>query len=104
MNGPKKPRRIFTPEQKADIIRRIQEDVKNGTKITKAIEKAGIANSLYSKWKRQLEVGIRSSLRNSRAPVDREKKQMEKCIEKMKKIIIEQAAVIADLKKDTNWE
>jgi len=104
MNVQKKAKRIFTAEQKADILRKIQEDLRSGMTVTKALEKAGIVSSLYSKWKRQFEVGIRSSLRNGKPPVDRAKKQLEKRVAKLEKIVVEQAAIIADLKKETNWE
>lgn len=104
MTEPKKPKRIFTPEQKADILRIIEDKVKKGLTITEAVEQAGIVHSMYRRWKRQIEVGIRSSLRNGKPPVDKEKKQLEKRIEKLEKIVLEQAAYIADLKKETNWE
>lgn len=104
MNQAKKSKRIFTPEQKVDILRAVEQDVKSGLTITKAIEKAGIVQSQYHKWKRQFAVGIRSSLRNGKPPIDKEKKQLENRIAKLEKIVLEQAAIIADLKKETNWE
>lgn len=104
MKESRKPKRTFTPEQKADIVRQIETKVKGGMSVTQAVLEADIGHSLYNKWKRQLTVGIRSSLRNGKAPVDREKKALEKRIAKLEKVVLEQAAIIADLKKETNWE
>ena len=103
MNQPKRAKRVFTPEQKADIVRAIDAEIKGGLLVGKAVEKHDIAHSQYNKWKRQLSVGIRSSLRNGKSPVDKEKKVLEKRIEKLEKVILEQASMIADLKKETNW-
>ena len=62
----KRTRRIFTPEQKANIVNQIDTDRKNGLSYNEAIAKQNINSSLYLKWRRQLAVGISSSLRNSR--------------------------------------
>ena len=104
MESKRRPKRTFTPEQKADIVRTIQADIKNGLTASSAIEKAGIVPSMYRKWKRQLEVGIHSSLRNGKPPIDKERRSLEKRIAKLEAIVLEQAAIIADLKKETNWE
>ncbi len=69
-----------------------------------AVEKSGIAYSVYNKWKRQLSVGIKASLRNGKAPVDQERKRLERENERLKAIVVSQAQAIADLKKETNWE
>jgi transposase-like protein len=64
----KKVRRIFTPEQKFEILK----DIERCKTIKDGITKHQLAQSLYHKWKRQLEVGVRASLRNSRpVKVDR---------------------------------
>lgn len=68
-----------------------------------AIQKADIAQSLNNKWKRQLTVGIRSSLRNGKSPVDKEKKALEKRVNELERIVLEQASIITTLKKETNW-
>lgn len=99
----RKPKRVFSPEQKADIVRAIQNDIKNGMGVGEAVRKADIQSSMYAKWKRQLEVGIHSSLRNGKAPIDREKRALEKRISSLESIVLEQAAIIASLKKETNW-
>lgn len=69
----KRTRRHFTPEQKADIVNQIDTDRKNGMKFLDAVSKQDINDSLYLKWKKQLNVGIKSSLRNGKPPVDAEK-------------------------------
>ena len=104
MNQVRKAKRNFSPEQKATIVHQIETAVKGGMKTIEAVEKQGIAYSLYSKWKRQLAVGIKSSLRNGKAPVDKEKKEMERRIARLEKLVLSQAQTIADLKKETNWE
>lgn len=100
----KKAKRVFSPEQKADMLNRIETDIKGGLTVTQAVEKQGIAYSMYNKWKRQLDVGIKSSLRNGKPPADKEKKRLEKENERLKAIIVSQAQAISDLKKETNWE
>lgn len=104
MERVKKVKRIFSPEQKANIVHQIEMGIKSGMKIYEAVEKQGIAHSLYTKWKRQLDVGIKSSLRNGKAPMDKEKLKLKKENERLKSIILSQAQAITDLKKETNWE
>jgi transposase-like protein len=104
MEQTRKTKRQFTPEQKANIVHQIETSIKSGMSVGSAVEKHDIAYSLYSKWKKQLAVGIKSSLRNGKAPVNKEMKQMEKKIARLEAIVISQAQAIADLKKETNWE
>ncbi len=104
MEQKRKAKRIFAPEQKANILHQIETDITSGMKTGDAVDKQGIGYSVYAKWKKQLVVGIKSSLRNGKAPTDKEKKQMERRISRLEAIVISQAQVIADLKKETNWE
>ena len=60
--GVSKVRRIFTPEQKFEILK----DIERCKTIKEGLAKHQLADSVYHKWKRQLEVGVRASLRNSR--------------------------------------
>ncbi len=55
-------RRVFTPEQKFEILKDIErcETVKEG------LAKHQLQYSVSRKWRRQLEVGVRATLRNSR--------------------------------------
>ena len=59
----KKVRRIFTAEQKFEILK----DIERCETIKEGLAKHQLAQSLYHKWKRQLAVGVRASLRNSRS-------------------------------------
>lgn len=104
MDQRKKTKRTFSPEQKANILHQIETDVKNGLTTGKAVEKQGLAYSVYNKWKKQLAVGIKSSLRNGKGPVDKEKKLLERKIARLESLVLSQAQAIADLKKETNWE
>jgi len=58
----KKVRRIFTAAQKVEILK----DIERCQTIKEGLAKHQLADSVYYKWKRQLEVGVRASLRNSR--------------------------------------
>ncbi len=100
----KRTKRTFTPEQKANIVNQIETDRKSGMSLNEAILKQDIAVSLYSKWKRQLAVGIHSSLRNNKAPVDVEKKKLARENEKLRQIVLSQSQAIADLKKEMNLD
>jgi transposase-like protein len=104
MNGARKPKRIFSPEQKAAIVHQIETDVKGGMKTMEAVEKHAIGYGLFSKWKKQLQVAVKSSLRNGKAPIDKEKKKMEQRIARLERLVLSQAQTIADLKKETNWD
>lgn len=100
----KRAKRFFTPEQKFQILQLIEADIKNGMKVGDALTKHNIANSNYAKWKRQLSVGVKSSLRNGKAPADRDKRRLEREIERLREVVLSQAQALADLKKETNWE
>lgn len=81
MDPARKPKRFFTPEQKFQILQAIEADVKAGMKVGDALVKHNVANSNYSKWKHQLSVGVKSSLRNGKPPLDRDKRRLEREIE-----------------------
>ena len=100
----KRTKRTFTPEQKANMLNQIETDRKNGSTLNEAILKQDIATSLYSKWKHQLAVGIHSSLRNNKPPVDLEKKKLARENEKLRAIVLSQSQAIADLKKEMNLD
>jgi transposase-like protein len=104
MEAVKRAKRVFSPEQKLNILQKIEADIGNGLTTMAAIEKQGIAYSVYNKWKKQLAVGVKSSLRNGKASVDKEKKRLERENEKLKAIILSQSQIITDLKKETNWD
>ena len=104
MEKTRKPKRFFTPDQKFNISQTIEADVKKGLSQGQALEKHGIGSSLFQKWRKQLAVGVRSSLRNGKSPADKNLKQLERRIAKLESVILSQAQLIADLKKETNWD
>jgi transposase-like protein len=104
MSETKRAKRSWTAEQKFNILQAIEADVRSGLNQTQAIEKQGISYSNFSKWRRQLSVGVKSSLRNGKAPADKDKKRLERENERLRAIIVEQSAQLADLKKETNWD
>jgi len=61
-DGGKKVRRIVTPGAKVRDLK----DIERCKTIKEGLAKHQLAQSLYHKWKRQLEVGVRGSLRMSR--------------------------------------
>ena len=58
----RRPNRVFTPEQKYEILK----DIEKYPTIREGLQKHNIAPSVYHRWKRQLTVGINASLRNTR--------------------------------------
>lgn len=100
----RRAKRQFTPEQKANIVNQIDTDRKSGMTFESAVAKHDIYGSLYVKWKRQLQVGIKASLRNNKMPVDIEKKQLMSDIKKLRNIVMSQSLAIAELKKEMNLE
>ena len=104
MNQVKKAKKIYSPEQKVAILNQIENLIKQGMLLQEALEKQGVAYSNYYKWKKQLAVGIKSSLRNGKPPVNHELKKLEKEVDSLKAIVLSQAQAIADLKKETNWD
>jgi transposase-like protein len=104
MTQTKRANRYFTAEQKFNILKAIEADVALGMTQGAAVEKAGIATSVFAKWRKQLAVGVKSSLRSGKPLVDKDKKRLEREIERLKSIVVSQSQQIADLKKETNWE
>ena len=96
----KRVRRIFTPEQKFEIVK----DIERCKTITEGLSKHQLAHSLYRKWKRQLEVGVRASLRNSRPLKAVDLKRLEAENRKLKEVVLNQALVISELKKELNLD
>lgn len=98
--GEKKVRRIFTPEQKFEILK----DIERCRTIKEGLARHQVAQSLYHKWKRQLEVGVRASLRNSRPLKSADLKRLEAENRRLKEVVLNQALVISELKKEMNLD
>lgn len=90
-----KTRRIFTPEQKYEIIK----EVERGSSIRNGLEKYNIASSMYYKWKRQLAVGINASLRNTKPLKAPDLKKLEEENRKLKEVVLNQSLTIYESKK-----
>lgn len=86
------------------ILQEIDRDIKSGKTIAEAVEAQDIVQSLYRQWKKQLAVSVRAGLRNGKPPVDKDKKRLQQENERLKGIILSQSQMIADLKKETNWD
>jgi transposase-like protein len=96
----RKVRRIFTPEQKFEILK----DIERCKTIKEGLAKHQLGQSLYHKWKRQLEVGVRASLRNSRPLKSTDLRRLEAENLKLKEVVLNQALVISELKKEMNLD
>jgi transposase-like protein len=93
-------RRKFTPEQKFEILK----DIERCKTIKEGLAKHQLGQSLYHKWKRQLEVGVRASLRNSRPLKSADLKRLEAENRKLKEIVLNQALLISEIKKEMNLD
>lgn len=100
VEGAKKVRRIFTPEQKFEILK----DIERCRTIKEGLDKHQLAQSVYRKWKRQLDVGVRALLRNGRPVQWAEIKRLEAQNKKLKEALLNQALLIAELKKEMNLD
>jgi transposase-like protein len=96
----KKIRRVFTPEQKFEILR----DIQTFATVKEGLEKYQLQYSVYRKWKRQLEVGVRASLRNSRPTKPADLKRLEAENRKLKEVVLNQSLIINELKKEMNLD
>jgi len=91
----KKVRRVFTPEQKFEILK----DIETFRTVKEGLEKYQLHYSVYRTWKRQLEVGIRASLRGSKPPKSPDIKRFESENRKLKEVVLNQSLIISELKK-----
>lgn len=96
----KKVRRIFTPEQKFEILK----DIETSRTVKEGLEKYQLHYSVYRTWKRQLEVGVRASLRNSRPLKSPDLKRLEAENRKLKEVVLNQSLIITELKKEMNLD
>ena len=98
--GERKVRRTLTPEQKFEILK----DIERCRTIKEGLAKHEIVDSLYRKWKRQLAVGVRASLRNSRALKPADLRRLEAENRRLKEVVLNQALLISELKKEMNLD
>ena len=96
----KKVRRVFTPEQKFEILK----DIETFRTLKEGLAKYQLQYSVYRKWKRQLEVGVRASLRNSKPIKPADLKRLEAENRKLKEVVLNQSLTINELKKEMNLD
>lgn len=96
----KRMRRVFTPEQKFEILKEIErcETIKEGLAMHQ------LQYSVFRKWRQQLEVGARATLRNSRPLKPADLRRLEAENRKLKEVVLTQALLISELKKETNLD
>ena len=95
-----KPKRIYTPEQKYEIMKGIEACAT----VQEGLFKYKLHPSSYYRWQKQLSNGIRASLRNTKPLKAPELKALEAENRKLKEIVLNQSAMIANLKKEMIWE
>lgn len=96
----RKARRVFSPEQKFEILK----DIERCGTIKEGLAKHQLQYSVYHKWKRQLEVGVRATLRNSRPVKSADLRRLEAENRKLKEVVLKQALLISELKKEMNLD
>jgi transposase-like protein len=100
MDEVKKPRRIFTPQQKFEMLKEIER----APTIRAGLKQYQLEYSVYRRWKRQLEVGVNASLRMGRpvkAPVV---KRLEAENRQLKEALLNQSLLLAELKKEMSLD
>ena len=98
-NGKKVPR-VFTPEQKFEILK----DVEKHASIKEGLAKYHLATSVYYKWKRQLEVGVRASLRSTKPLKAPDTRRLEDQNRVLKKMVLNLTHQLCELKKEMNLD
>lgn len=90
-------RRIFTREQKFEILKNIEQcfTIKEG------LERYELHHSTYRRWKRQLEAGV---LRLSQPLKSEDLKRLEAENRKLKEFVLKQSLIIWELKKEIRMD
>jgi len=97
----RKARRIFTPEQKFEILK----DIERFPTIKEGLEKYQLHYTVYRGWKRQLEVGVRALLRNHKPLKSPDLKRLEAENRRLKwRWCFNPSRVISELKKEMNLD
>jgi len=94
------PKRVYTPEQKYEILKGIE----SCPTIQDGLLKYKLHPSSYYRWQKQLANGVRASLWNTRPLKAPELKALEAENRKLKEIVLNQSAMIANLKKEMSWD
>ena len=96
----KKVRRVFSAEQKFEILK----DLERSATLREGLAKYGLQYSVLRTWKRQLEVGVRASLRNGRPLKSVDLRRMEAENRKLKEVVLNQALLLSELKKEMSLD
>ncbi|TWW12257.1 hypothetical protein E3A20_02560 [Planctomyces bekefii] len=91
----KSTRRIFTPQQKFEIV----QAVKASPTVKSGLDRFQITHGMYSKWARQLEVGIGACLRNTKPLKPAETRQLEAENKTLKEMVLNLSHQVCELKK-----
>ncbi len=96
----RRPNRVFTPEQKYEILK----DIEKYPTIREGLQKYQISPSVYHRWKRQLTVGVNASLRNSKPLKSPDLRKLEEENKKLKEVVLNQSLIITSLKKEMSLD
>lgn len=100
MDEAKKPRRIFTPQQKFEMLKQIER----APTIRAGLAQYQLEYSVYHRWKRQLEVGVNASLRMGRPVKAFAVKRLEAENRQLKEALLNQSLLLAELKKEMSLD
>lgn len=90
-----KAKRTFTPEQKFEIV----QAIRSGPTVKAGLERFKITHGMYSKWRRQLDVGINASLRNTKPVKSADQRQTEAENRLLKEMVLNLSHQVCELKK-----
>ena len=93
--------RDSAPEQKFEILK----DFERCGTIKEGLAKHQLQYSVYHKWRRQLEVGVRASLKKQRPLKSADVRRLEAENRKLKEVVLNQALLITALqdKRIAGW-
>jgi transposase-like protein len=96
----KRSRRIFSPQQKYEMLK----DVERYPTLKEGLAKYDLDYSVYRRWRRQLQVGVHASLRNGRPVRSPEVKLLQAENRRLKEALLNQSLHLAELKKEMNLD
>lgn len=88
----KRVRRHFPPEQKFAML----QDIETCPTVKEGLDTYQLCHSVYQKWKRQLAVGVRASLRNRKPLKAPDLRRLETENKKLKAVVLTQSLIISE--------